>query len=106
LEEALRASGIAWTILRPCAFMSGALGWIPHLREGEVVRVPFGDVAAAAIDPHDIVRVAAVALTSDGHHGQAYRLSGPESLLSADQVRVLGRNLRLGPQSDEQLAPR
>jgi hypothetical protein len=53
-EEALRASGIAWTTLRPCAFMSNALRWIPQLRAHEVIRVPFGDVATAAIDPYDI----------------------------------------------------
>jgi len=101
-EEARRASGVAWTILRPCAFMSKALRWIPQLRAGEVIGVPFGDVAAAAIDPYDIARVAAVALTSDGRDGQAYRLCGAESLLPAAQVRVLGGNLRLRPQPDEQ----
>ncbi|HZD74284.1 MAG TPA: NAD(P)H-binding protein [Actinomycetota bacterium] len=48
----------------------------------------------------------AAALTSGQHNGQTYRLSGPESLQPAEQVRalgaVLGRDLRLQAQSDEQ----
>ncbi len=45
-----------------------------------------------------------MALTSDGHDGQAYRLSGPESLRPADRLRilaeVLGCDLVLEPLSD------
>jgi uncharacterized protein YbjT (DUF2867 family) len=105
-EERVRTSGLAWTILRPYAFMSNALRWAPQLRADDVVRVPFADVANAVIDPYDIGRVAAEALTSGGHDGQTYRLSGPESLLPGDQVSVLGktlgRELRLEAQSNEE----
>ena len=105
-EEAVRGSGIAWTILRPCAFMSNALRWAPQLRAGDVVTAPFAGVANAVIDAHDIGRVAMAALRSGGHDGAEYRLTGPESLLPADQVRilgaVLGRDLRLAAQSDEE----
>lgn len=105
-EEVTRASGVAWTILRPCAFMSNALRWLPQLRAGDVVTVPFADVANAVIDPHDIARVAAAALTSDRHDHQVYRLSGPESLLPAEQVRILGevlrRELRLRAQPNDE----
>ncbi|MEJ7719558.1 MAG: hypothetical protein WKF58_03565 [Ilumatobacteraceae bacterium] len=56
------------------------------------------------IDPDDVGAVAALALTSTGHEGRAYRLSGPESLLPADCVAVLadvmGRELRLEAQTD------
>jgi uncharacterized protein YbjT (DUF2867 family) len=104
-ETAVRESGVSWTILRPCAFMSNALRWVEPLRAGDVVRVPFASVANAVIDPFDIARVAAAALSSNGHHGQAYRLSGPQSLLPAEQLRVLGevlgRDLRLEALSDE-----
>lgn len=89
-EEAIRASGVAWTILRPYAFMSNALRWLPQLRAGDVVTAPFADVANAVIDPYDIARVAAAALTSNQHQGSTYRLSGPEPLLPAEQVRILG----------------
>ena len=105
-EEAVRGSGLAWTILRPFAFMSNALRWLPQLRAGDLVKLPFAGIANAVIDPHDIARVAAAALLDRGHDGQAYRLSGPESLLPADQVRVLAavldRPLRSEPQSDQE----
>jgi (4-alkanoyl-5-oxo-2,5-dihydrofuran-3-yl)methyl phosphate reductase len=41
------------------------------------------------IAPPDIAAVAAVALTSDGHEGKAYELTGPELLSAHDQVQIL-----------------
>jgi uncharacterized protein YbjT (DUF2867 family) len=103
-EDAVRESGVPWTILRPSAFMSNALRWAPQLRAGDVVRAPFAGVRTAATDPFDIAAVATAALSSAGHEGRVYRLSGPEPLLPADQVRilggVLGRDLRFEGQSD------
>jgi uncharacterized protein YbjT (DUF2867 family) len=92
-EQIVRESGLSWTMLRSRAFMSNALRWVPQLQAGDVVRVPFAGVRAAAIDPYDIAAVAARALLTDGHHGQIYDLTGPESLLPADQVAVLAEAL-------------
>jgi uncharacterized protein YbjT (DUF2867 family) len=92
-ERAVEASGLDGTFLRCRAFMSNALRWLPQLREGDVVRVPFAGVPIAAVDPHDIAAVAAAALTGDGHAGKAYPLTGPAALLPAEQVAILGRAL-------------
>jgi uncharacterized protein YbjT (DUF2867 family) len=85
--------------------MSNALRWRDQLREGDVVREPFADVPVAVLDPHDIAEVAATALRADGHEGRTYVLSGPEALVPADRVRILGaalgRVLRLEPQSND-----
>ncbi len=103
-ETAASESGVPWTILRPSGFMSNALRWVPQLRAGDVVRAPFAGVQIAAIDPSDIAAVAARVLSSTGHEGHTYRLSGPEALLPAEQVRmlagVLGRDLHFEGQSD------
>ena len=103
-ERAVRDSGLAWTFLQPNSFMSNTLQWIPQLRAGDVVRAPFADVPVATIDPHDVAAVSARALTSSDLEGRSYRLSGPDSLLPADRVRmlgeVLGRELRFEGQSD------
>jgi len=103
-EAAVRESGVPWTILRPCSFMSNALRWVPQLRAGDVVREAFPRVRVAAVDPDDIAAVAAQALLSAGHEGRSYLLTGPESLLAADRVRVLakvlGRELRFEGLSD------
>ncbi|HYZ01706.1 MAG TPA: nucleoside-diphosphate sugar epimerase, partial [Candidatus Binatia bacterium] len=49
---------------------------------------------------------AAEALLGEGHAGHVYRLSGPESLLPEDRVRilgtVLGRPLRFEAQPDDE----
>jgi uncharacterized protein YbjT (DUF2867 family) len=105
-ERAVRESGIPWTFLQPNSFMTNTLQWIPELRDGDLVRAPFADVAIATIDPADIGAVAAKALTSDELEGRSLRLSGPEALYPADRVRilgsVLGRELRFEGQSNEE----
>lgn len=57
-EAAVRSSGVPWTILQPSGFMSNALRWLPQIRAGDVIRIPFADVPIAAIDPCDIAAVA------------------------------------------------
>jgi uncharacterized protein YbjT (DUF2867 family) len=103
-ESAVRESGIAWTFLQPNTFMSNTLQWVPQLQAGDVVRAAFSSVRVTTIDPYDVASVSALALSSNGHEGRSYRLSGPDSLLPADRVAVLaavlGRELRFEGQSD------
>ena len=105
-EAAVRESGLAWTILRPVAFMSNALRWLPQLQAGDVVRVPFANVRAACVDPFDIGGVAAAALLEDGHEEQVYLPTGPEPLSPEEQVAtladVLGRDLRFEAQPNDE----
>jgi uncharacterized protein YbjT (DUF2867 family) len=105
-EQAARESGLAWTILRPAAFMSNTFQWLAQLRAGDVVRAPFAQVSAAVTDPADIAAVAALALTAAGHEGRIYELSGPQALTPADRVtilgQVLGRDLRFQAQGDDE----
>jgi uncharacterized protein YbjT (DUF2867 family) len=104
-EAAVRDSGVPWTVLRPSGFHSNALRWLPQLREGDVVRAPWPEVAIASIDPADIAAAAAAVLTEPGHEGVAHSLSGPEPLTPGRQIEtlaaVLGRPLRYEPLSDE-----
>lgn len=96
-ESAVRESGLPWTFLRPSAFMSNALRWLPQLRSGDRVRVPFPYVRTASVDPYDIGAVAARALLSDEYRGEILRPTGPVAMPPADQVavlaEVLGRDL-------------
>jgi uncharacterized protein YbjT (DUF2867 family) len=105
-EEAVKASGAAWTIVRPCSMQSNVTRWKDQLDAGEVIRAPFGDVAVAMVDPADVAAVLATALTEPGHAGETYRVSGPEALTPADQVavvaEVLGRNLRFEAVPDDE----
>lgn len=105
-EAAVRGSGLTATILRPSGFMSNTLQWVPQLASGDVVRAPFASAGVAMIDPRDIAAVAALALTTTGHEGQIYRITGPQTLLPADRVgvlaAVLGRKLRFEAQPDDE----
>jgi len=97
-EELIKESGVAWTFLRPGAFMSNTLQWTNSIHSEGVVRAPFGDIGMAPIDPHDIASVAVAALTAPGHNGKIYSLSGPEVLTPKEQVQILstatGKDIR------------
>jgi uncharacterized protein YbjT (DUF2867 family) len=105
-EAAVKESGLAWTMLQPNSFMTNTLQWLPQLQAGDVVRAPFAGVRVATIDPADIGAVAARALVTADHEGRSYRLSGPESLLPEDRLRILARvldrPLRFEAQSDDE----
>lgn len=93
IEDAVTGSGMDWTLLRPGRFMSNALHWVPMIRRSDDVTIPFAHRPAASIDPADIAAVAALALTTDGHRGAAYQLSGPEVLTPAEELSVLAEQL-------------
>jgi len=107
-EVLIKASGLAWTFLRPCMFMNTALSWAGAIREKGVVAYPGGSGKIAPIDPWDVAAVAATALTQQGHEGKGYELTGPESLsfgeMTAILSRVLGKPIRYVEQSDEDYA--
>ncbi|MGW1339687.1 NAD(P)H-binding protein [Kribbella sp. NPDC002412] len=91
-EEAVEASGLEWTFLRPNSFMSNTLRWLDQLRVGDVVRVQFPEVPISTIHPLDIADVAVRAFTED-HAGAIHRLTGPVALTPPEQVQILGEAL-------------
>ena len=92
LERLIAASGVEFTILRPGVFASNSLAWwAPTIRDGDVVRWPYGAAETAPIDERDIAAVAARALCEDGHNGAEYVLTGPHSLSQVEQVRIIGQ---------------
>ncbi|SDM45930.1 NAD(P)H-binding protein [Nonomuraea jiangxiensis] len=88
-EQAIRASGIPATFLRPGGFMTNAFDWLPTIRKAGYVLDPFGPGRYAPIDPADIAAVAALTLTTDGHQKQEYVLTGEELFTVAEQVKIL-----------------
>lgn len=90
LEEAVRESGLGWTLLRPGGFHSNAAAWAPTIAAEKTVYTPFADVALPSVDPRDIAEVAAAALTGDGHEGRTYTLTGPTATTPRERVDVLG----------------
>ncbi|MER7944053.1 NAD(P)H-binding protein [Streptomyces sp. NPDC094458] len=92
-EEAVRGSGLEWTVLRAGGFASNAFAWAESVRAERTVLAPFGDVALPVIDPADIAEVAAVVLREDGHAGQTYELTGPVAVTPRGQADDLAELL-------------
>ncbi|GAB1514850.1 NAD(P)H-binding protein [Actinophytocola sp. KF-1] len=89
LEDAVRASGLRWTILRPGGFHSNALQWAESVRARREIAAPFGDTALPTIDPADIAEVAAVVLRDPAHVGEVYELTGPEPVSPRAQAAAI-----------------
>ncbi|QIB47757.1 NAD(P)H-binding protein [Streptomyces aureoverticillatus] len=93
VEQLLKASGMAWTILRPTQFASNALMWAASIRGHETVRAPYAETALPTIHPGDIAAVARVALTEPGHQGRTYALTGPEPVTARQQAEAIAAAL-------------
>jgi uncharacterized protein YbjT (DUF2867 family) len=111
VEQAVEDSGLEWTFLQPTPeFMSNALLWAESIRSEGVVREPFGDSLDAMIHPADVGSVAATALTTSGHAGKVYTLTGPEVLTISEKVRTIsaaiGRHIDFVELTEEQARER
>jgi len=97
LEDLIASAG-PYTFLRSSGFAANTLAWAPQLRQSDTLRWIFPAARRALIHEADLAAVAVRALTSDGHEGKAYHLTGPEQLTQAAQLEtlgsVLGRPLR------------
>ena len=88
IEKALADSSISWTVLQPAEFMGNALELAPEVRASRTVSMPAG-YPSAVVHEADIADVAAAALTTEGHAGRTYRLTGPEALTPAERTGLL-----------------
>jgi len=107
VEEALRSSGLSWTVLRPNFYMQNfSRGMADPIRHRGVFAQPRSDAAISYIDVRDVARVAARVLTSSGHESRTYSLTGPEALTYGEVAslfsKVLGRTVRYVGMSDEE----
>jgi uncharacterized protein YbjT (DUF2867 family) len=89
-EDAVRESGLDWTILRPGGFASNAFAWAETIRAERTAAAPFADVSLPFVDPADIADVAAVVLTEDGHAGHSYTLTGPTPTSPRQRAAAIG----------------
>ena len=105
LERLVETSGLQWTFLRPHVFALNCLDWWgPQIKNGDVVRWFHGDAETAPIHERDIAAVAVRALCGEGHAGKEYVITGPESLVQRELVRILGEAIGR-PLRFEELSP-
>ncbi|MFI5801761.1 NAD(P)H-binding protein [Streptomyces sp. NPDC051561] len=106
LEDAVRESGLDWTVAMPVEFMANALGWADSIRTEATVRAAFVDNVSAMVHEADIGAVIATALSEKGHAGQVYLVTGPQALTVREKVAALaaatGREISLVELSEAQ----
>ena len=80
IEAALKAFDIPFTIIRPSYFYQNDEQLKDAITRAGKYLMPLGTAGIAAVDVRDVAEAAAIALTTDGHHGRTYNLNGPEAL--------------------------
>lgn len=89
IEVLLRRSRLAWTFLRPSFFMQNlTTTHLVDIRDSGELFVPAGRGRTNFIDAVDVASAAAVCLTTPGHAGKAYEITGSEAL-TYDEVAVV-----------------
>jgi uncharacterized protein YbjT (DUF2867 family) len=89
------ASGVPYTILRPNMYMHNVTSmWPATIGPDGNYYAPAGDSRISAIDARDVAAVAAQVLAAPQEHlGQAYDLTGPAALDTAECCELLGKHL-------------
>lgn len=76
-EQALEASGLPFTILRPVFFQQSLLLFAGDIVKKGKFAAPAGKGRIAMVDVGDIAAAAAAVLADPVHHGRTYTLTGP-----------------------------
>ena len=91
-EQAIKDSGIAWTMVRPTFFTENFINYYGvDPKKDSTVYLPHGNAKVVWVDGRDVGEVAAQVLTTPGHEGKAYDLTGPEALSDAEVVDILSK---------------
>ena len=94
VEEALFASGLAYTILQPAAYMQNVSAYWTSLVERGVYPMPYAaETRLGMVDLNDVADAAALVLTEPGHAGATYELSGPDILSQTETAALLAQHL-------------
>ena len=89
IEKRLEASGMAYTHLRAGEFMPAYFRQIPNIATRGAMFLPMEDARIASIDVGDIAEIAAIVLTSAGHEGKTYPLTGSQALTMTEVAEKL-----------------
>ena len=107
-EELIAASGIPATILRNGWYTENYVGAAHQAAESGTLVSSVGEGLISSASRRDYADAAAVVLTTDGHEGKVYELSGDvawsQAELAAVIAEVSGKNVEYSPVSTEQHA--
>lgn len=107
-EEAIKASGMCYTILRDAWYMDNFLMSLPHNLQVGKWYAATGDGRVANISREDCAIAIAAALAASSSDSAVYTLTGSRSTtteeVAAIAAAVTGKPLEVVPVNDEQLA--
>ena len=96
-EEAVRGSGLAWTILRPSVIVGPGTGFFDQMLRSIRILPPFAPVPGSGgtqfqpILVDDLARCVSIALKEERTVGQLYELGGSEQLTYDELLTILLR---------------
>jgi len=101
---------MAWTMLRPYHFMQNLLAQAPYVIHEGVIYSASGDGRIPYVDARDVAAVAVAVLTTPGHFGKKYVVTGSEALSYRQAAgiigAVIGKPVRFVDESPEQARAR
>jgi NAD(P)H dehydrogenase (quinone) len=89
-EEMLQRSGLAWTVLRFGSFAELQLLPAATAVQNRRLITNGGDGRIVPVSRRDCAQAAAVTLTTEGHTGKTYEITGPEALSPSDLAELYG----------------
>ena len=102
-DAELAGSGMPFTILKPHSFMQNLLMAAPSVAQQGAMYLAHADGKMGVIDSRDISDFAAHVLTTAGHEGKTYTITGPASLsmhqISAAIGEAIGKTVTYVPVS-------
>jgi len=91
VEDAVKASGIPWTILRPHYYMQNLLSSAGSVASDGILYMNMGGAPVGMIDARDVgVLAARVIEDPSSHAAKIYNPTGPESSTMQDAAETLG----------------
>lgn len=110
VEEHIRASGLAWTMVKPNFFMQNLLSSAAGIKANRRFSLPMGNGTTGMADIRDIGAACAEVLAGRGHEGKNYEITGPEVLTFHDVAdrftAVLGEKVEYLPMPMDQFRER
>jgi NAD(P)H dehydrogenase (quinone) len=89
-EEMLHRGRLAWTVLRFGSFAELQLPPAATAVRNRQLLLNFGDGRIVPVSRRDCAAAAAIALTTEGHTGKTYEITGPQALTQRDLGELYG----------------
>ncbi|MBK7091182.1 MAG: NmrA family NAD(P)-binding protein [bacterium] len=93
IENAIRESGIAFTIIRPNNFYQNDFWYKDVMLEYGLYPQPIGSTGIYRVDVRDVADAATNALTERGFEGKTINLNGPDALTGKECARIWSEHL-------------